>query len=364
MLLATLFAPSAGAACALTPDEVTAAAARSEQAVAADDPGTHRRVYRDVVARLPCLDGRLPASAWARLSLDEAIVRFADHQDHREPLSTALRADPGLAVPPFLVDAGLPGPSVHPTPGALRYPTTVDGARVDGPVLVDGVHVVQVFDPSGTATFVIEGGGLPAGALAAPPTTPSPAPGSRTGGGGPWGAITAGVGYGESAQTDLGPVRGPRGTVDAWGRVGLSPALGLIATGAGSFGDPVLADARLAAGFGSARAGVLAGGGLATVWVEDAAGRTLRALPVPAVGAWARAPGDRDLDVWVVGGWSPGAWDARLRAGVAVVPLSDGVSFRAGIGAAAVGARFAGGGREARVTRFEGGLALGVSARE
>ncbi len=365
LLLNTVASAQTPPVCPAHPDDVEAAARRSAAAVAEDDAAGHTAAFDEILARLPCLDGALPRTAWVRLLVDEAIVRSAAGQPYQDPLAAALAADPTAAVPDFLSTADLPADR-SPTPGSLRFPTTVDGASLDAPVALWGLHVVQAHTPE-LRTWVIRDGELPKELVEPPPAPPPPTVAPR------W--LTAGLGGGwiDEEQVVERPgdqlrdalLRGPVASASVAGRIALAGPLAAVARVSAQLGEELLPSAELGAGLRAGPVTVWIGGAAVGMGVVEPAGRRLALLPQPALGALVVSSGERPLDLAVSGGYTPSLWNVQARWGVGVARLADDLTLRLGTEVAAASGRFvqdAPGARAARIVTGSGGLQLGIGA--
>jgi hypothetical protein len=132
---------------ALTGEELAALEARSRRAVDDDDPGGHHRVMDEVALRVKCLDGPVPQGPWARLLVNETIVRYAEKRVWEPLLATALAVDPGVGnVPAFILDtfAQPTRPDAEPLPAGVAL--WVDGTLATHLPDPRGLHVVQTRD--------------------------------------------------------------------------------------------------------------------------------------------------------------------------------------------------------------------------
>lgn len=144
---ASLSATAADCASAFTEFELRALVDASEGAVFDDDSLTHKQLFAEFTSRVPCLDHQLPKDVWARLLLDEAIVRFAAKGAWQPPLETALGIFPDLEVPKYLRDQYVrpPAPPTGDTPIPEDATLFVDGVLQPRVPLLFGEHVVQVW---------------------------------------------------------------------------------------------------------------------------------------------------------------------------------------------------------------------------
>lgn len=351
-------------ACALANTEVEQAARSSAEAIERDDADAHAAVFRDVLARLPCLDEPIATRPWAALLVDEAIVRFAAGRPHADLVSAALRADPLRAVPAFLGEVSEATlPQVN---GELRFETWVDGQPIDGPVALWGLHLVQARTPSGLVGFVVEDTGLPPSLVVVPEPLPPP----RVEG--PWGAFALGAGWADRDQAVEPASGGPRPTVDrgpaaaagVWGRLPLAGVVGLAGeTTSGLHGGEVVPTATGGVAVGGPSLAGWVGGGVVAVPLDDVGGRRVVVLPQPALGGIALLPGPHPADLWANAGWSPGVLHARARWGVGLVRVSDLATVRLGSDLAVVAASFVQdrGAARVRVTSWSATADLGVA---
>ncbi|MCB9683942.1 MAG: hypothetical protein H6738_01690 [Alphaproteobacteria bacterium] len=363
MLIAWTLA-TARAGCPLSADDIVAASERSASAIAADDAPEHAKTFTALLRDLHCLEEELPREAWARLLLDEAIVSFAEGRDHRTVLAAAHRADPELAIPSFLARTP-PSTELFRAPGTLRWPTTVDGVRVEDPVRLEGVHVVQATTGRGHLTWVVDDGRFPEDALGGLPAVGKVRVSTK---GSPWGVLTTTGGWAETADRvadgDPALTRGGLVGLAAFGHLTLAGPLGASAELGSAFGDGALASGRLALTVGTDRVWGWAGGAVVSLRQgEDELRRTFW-LPQPMLGVAARSPGDRALDGSLGFGVVPGTWNVDGRIGVAVVPVGP-LDLRVGAAANVVTAAFVQevSGVGATASRWSGGLELGVATR-
>ncbi len=148
-----------------TAEQVRALAAASTEALLADDALAHKRLWDELADRAECLDHQLADDQWARILLNEALVRKATGKDWQRALDTALRAFPALDVPTFLREEFRPLPK--PTPSGVPVPEDVtlflDGVLSPEVPLLDGDHVVQAWrDGRFRSAWLEDGAQIPA----------------------------------------------------------------------------------------------------------------------------------------------------------------------------------------------------------
>lgn len=143
--------PAWGQACARAFEEpvLRAMVKGSSDALSNDDPLGHKKMYSQFVAMVPCLRSQLPKDAWARLLINEAIVRRATQDPYwRAPLSTAMAIYPDLdAVPDYIardyVPSPPPVPRAEPVPGDAAL--FVDGVLQEVVPVLSGEHILQLW---------------------------------------------------------------------------------------------------------------------------------------------------------------------------------------------------------------------------
>jgi len=147
--------------------------ARSKAAIDADDVVSHGALFRELQARLPCLEAQVPKEAWAEFLVGMAVVEFALGRSWEPPLRTALGIHPSVTRdygPPEIREYPLPegGQSGTATlaAGAVYF---VDGVVVTTAPSLDGLHVVQRLEGGSWTTEVLLDEPFPAEWIAAPP---------------------------------------------------------------------------------------------------------------------------------------------------------------------------------------------------
>ncbi len=151
MIATLLLAVAHGQDCgrAFTEFEVRTMVRESSEAVDRDDALTHKRLWSELLARVPCLDAQLPKDAWATFLINEAIVRNATREpDWEGPLATALQILPDQSnVPDFLIQQFSPPPP--PRSSGVEVPADaalfVDGVLLREVPVLQGEHVVQLW---------------------------------------------------------------------------------------------------------------------------------------------------------------------------------------------------------------------------
>jgi hypothetical protein len=127
--------------------ELRTLVSRSDEALLTDDAAAHGRLFTEFRQRVACLEGQLPEDAWARLLLNEAIVRKVQGKAWIPLLDTALDAWSDLVVPPYLLEQFSPAPPLPasgvklPLDGALF----VDGVLAPAVPALAGEHVAQMW---------------------------------------------------------------------------------------------------------------------------------------------------------------------------------------------------------------------------
>lgn len=121
----------------------------STDALSNDDPLGHKKMYNQFVAMVPCLRSQLPKDAWARLLINDAIVRKATQDpDWMAPLSTAMAIFPDLdAVPGYIARDFAPSLPPPPRPEPIPEDATlfVDGVLQQSVPILSGEHILQLW---------------------------------------------------------------------------------------------------------------------------------------------------------------------------------------------------------------------------
>lgn len=160
---------------ATTPVELVELEARSRSAIEADDAGGHHRAMDEVARRVRCLEGPIPQGIWARLLVNEAMVRLSEQRVWEPILATAFAVDPGVTdVPDFLRDAfdGRAPDSAGPVPEGVTV--WVDGHLATAIPAPEGLHVVQARTDDGWSSVLLRDTEVPAALLQPPETPPEP----------------------------------------------------------------------------------------------------------------------------------------------------------------------------------------------
>ena len=364
-----------------TNDDIAQIVSASTAALDIDDVATHIRLYREFGQRVACLETPVSTESWASLLVAEALVQNVTGGLWRKAMARALQILPTVAGVPSHLRADLGEAAPPPTrAGELPagYRVWVDGRAHAMTPLLDGLHLVQLTDPTGAWKTAIIDGPFPSDWLpAAEPTAPDAhRPGAS------WLAIEALAGGGLANQhisgetgtwltnaEDGGWVAGAttHGQVLFAGPVGVFWDVAVPLHGADELAGAAalfvpfdaFGGAALRVGGASLRAGV----GAVSVRLSEAGTARSTAVVQPHLGAalaipWRQTP--LMLDVGL--GATAAALHATGRAAV-VFPVGDQLGLRVGPQFSLVTAWFAEGepgDRTATMTRIRGVLSIGL----
>lgn len=231
---------------------------RSDDALLKDDVVAHGRLFTEFRTRVPCLVGQLPKDAWARLLLNEAIVRRVQGRPWAPLLDVALDAYSDLVVPSYLMQEFSPAPPAQDSGKVLPSDATLflDGSLIPYVPVLTGEHVVQVWRDRRWRSVYLEDAPVPA----------------------EWIAPTV-----VAAPIETGPVKwkpSSRGTVGA--ALGPGPGRQFVSVPADWLGD----QQAYAFTFGVTSAGVLPIVDLAGVYWDAAFGAQVVSLRDGTDGVW------------------------------------------------------------------------------
>ncbi|MCB9674428.1 MAG: hypothetical protein H6737_04880 [Alphaproteobacteria bacterium] len=320
-------------ATALTAEELYAMDARSNLAVQSDDPEGHAAVVHELAERVACLEGPIPQGPWARMLVNETIVRYAQQEPWEHVLATALEVDAGVAnVPGFVREAYRAPDSVAGAAAPAGVRLFVDGRQTDTLPPARGMHVVQRELEDGWHSVLLVDARVPDALLVPPPQRTVPG----------WstvGLLVSAARWSQSpddpgdflaaekaGQTRVGVASHGRVPFLLDARLGLAwdAALGTEIYTADTLadGEPATAESRdltvrpggsafVGAGFGGPVAAVL-GGGAVVLRSHTRTADAVHVAPLPWLGV--QASGDA-LDAAAGFGIAPRAWNGSVRAG-------------------------------------------------
>lgn len=403
MLALLLSLTALGAECEtpFTLDELRVVVGTALSAIDQGDPATHQRASEELVARIPCIQGQVPATEWADYLVTEALVRYLEKTPGWEKaLKTALELSPNHPyIQDFILEDYLepPDPPGEPVPIPPGHVVVIDGRILTGAVPpLDGLHVVQDLHEGKWRSKVLRGEAFPAEWLqpAAPlddepkaPREPRAPREPKVGGLATWGTVglSGGLGNWSQSSTELDPSVVERQTsgvaisLSSVGQLYFVRPLGVFWVADLQLQDSQSASAdpsRQFVPFGKVFGGISlldkpislwVGGGYTTVRVQEKGQERPFGMGNYLVGLSFRSQGPIPIDAMAGGGVLPWAYHGVLNAGATIIDLGP-VGLRIGVQAdftrahlgdadLPLGDRM----RLARANRWTGGLVVGLA---